>query len=70
MPTLGKPKPRFLRFVSKPSNVGNKELSQAEPVYIDGLPGASEEPITIADVTGLQAKITELENRIAALESV
>lgn len=46
MPTIGKPKPRFLKFVTKPANVGNVELSKAEPVYIDGLPsgGGGGEP--------------------------
>ena len=67
MPTIGKPKPRFLKFVSKPANVGNVELSKAEPVYIDGLPigGASE----ISDIAGLQAILTDYEDRIAALEN-
>ena len=67
MPTIGKPKPRFLKFVSKPANVGNVELSKAEPVYIDGLPagGASE----ISDIAGLQAILSDYEDRIAALEN-
>lgn len=67
MPTIGKPKPRFLKFVAKPANVGNVELSKAEPVYIDGLPtgGASE----ISDIAGLQAILTDLEDRVAELES-
>lgn len=67
MPTIGKPKPRFLKFVAKPANVGNAELSKAEPVYIDGLPtgGASE----ISDIAGLQAILTDYEDRIAALEN-
>lgn len=119
MPTIGKPKPRFLKFVSKPANVGNVELSKAEPVYIDGLPegggGAapaweevtdkpatfppvigttettakagdyvptyaeiSDKPATfppeththtVADVTGLQDIINDLEQRVAGLES-
>lgn len=66
MPTIGKPKPRFLKFVAKPANVGNVELSKAEPVYIDGLPtgGAS----GISDIAGLQAILTDLEDRIAVLE--
>ena len=66
MPTIGKPKPRFLKFVAKPANVGNVELSKAEPVYIDGLPtgGASE----ISDIAGLQAILTDLEDRIAVLK--
>ena len=66
MPTIGKPKPRFLKFVAKPANVGNVELSKAEPDYIDGLPtgGASE----ISDIAGLQAILTDLEDRIAVLE--
>ena len=66
MPTIGKPKPRFLKFVAKPTNVGNVELSKAEPVYIDGLPtgGASE----ISDIAGLQAILTDFEDRIAVLE--
>ena len=66
MPTIGKPKPRFLKFVTKPTNVGNVELSKAEPVYIDGLPtgGASE----ISDIAGLQAILTDSADIIAFLE--
>ena len=66
MPTIGKPKPRFLKFVAKPTNVGNVELSKAEPVYIDGLP-TGEAP-EISDIAGLQAILTDLEDRIAVLE--
>lgn len=69
MPTLGKPKPRFLRSVPKPANVGAQELSKAEPVYIAGLPEGSDTPTTIADVDGLQAILTDLEDRVAALEA-
>ena len=56
MPTIGKPKPRFLKFVSKPANVGNVELPTG---------GASE----ISDIAGLQAILTDYEDRIAALEN-
>lgn len=66
MPTIGKPKPRFLKFVAKPAGVGNNELSKAEPVYIDGLP--TPEAPKIADIAGLQAILTDFEDRIAALE--
>ena len=66
MPTIGKPKPRFLKFVSKPASVGNVELSKAEPVYIDGLP--TPEAPEISDIAGLQAILTDLEDRIAVLE--
>lgn len=76
MPTLPgfKPKPRFLKFVTKPTNVGAVELSKAEPVYIDGLPtgGAT----TIADIAGLQTILDDIQNvlddhdsRIDALEA-
>ena len=66
MPTIGKPKPRFLKFVTKPAGVGNVELSKAERVYIDGLP-TGEAP-EISDIAGLQAILTDLEDRIAVLE--
>ena len=66
MPTIGKPKPRFLKFVTKPAGVGNNELSKAEPVYIDGLP--TPEAPEISDIAGLQAILTDLEDRIAVLE--
>ncbi len=66
MPTIGKPKPRLLKFVAKPTNVGNVELSKAEPVYIDGLPtGRAPE---ISDFAGLQAILIDFEDRIAVLE--
>ena len=66
MPTIGKPKPRFLKLVAKPTGVGNVELSKAEPVYIDGLPtpGTPE----IWDIAGLAATLMLFEDRIAALE--
>ena len=63
MPTIGKPKPRFLKFVAKPANVGNVELSKAEPVYIDGLP-----TFEVSDFAGLQAILIDFEHRIAVLE--
>ena len=63
MPTIGKPKPRFLKFVAKPANVGNVELSKAEPVYIDGLPAPG-----VSDFAGLQAILIDFEDRIAVLE--
>ena len=63
MPTIGKPKPRFLKFVAKPANVGNVELSKAEPVYIDGSPAPE-----ISDFAGLQAILIDFEDRIAVLE--
>lgn len=66
MPTIGKPKPRFLKFVAKPANAGNTELAKAEPVYIDGLP--TPEAPEIGDIAGLQAILTDLEDRISALE--
>lgn len=68
MPTLGdKKKPVLLRAVDKPANVGTAELAAARPVYIDGAAGggASE----IADITGLQAIIDDLTDRVAALEA-
>lgn len=65
MPTIGKPKPRFLKFVSKPASVGNVELSKAEPVYIDGLP--TPEAPEISDIEGLQTALTGLGDSIAAL---
>lgn len=61
--------PKFLRFVAKPTDTSAKELEDAQPVYIDGLPTGSTGPITIDDVTGLKAKITELEGKITALET-
>lgn len=66
MPTIGKPKPRFLKFVSKPAGVGNIELSKAEPVYIAGLP--TPEAPKIADIAGLQAILTDYEDRFDTLE--
>lgn len=38
MVTMFKPKPQLMRSVAKPDNVSTKELAQARPVYIDGLP--------------------------------
>lgn len=67
MVTMFNPKPQLFRSVEKPANVSTQEIANARPVYIDGIGtgGATE----IADVTGLQAILTDLENRIAALES-
>lgn len=67
MPTIGKPKPRFLKFVAKPAGVGNNELSKAEPVHIADLP--TPEAPKISDIAGLQAIITDYEDRIDALEA-
>lgn len=50
MPTIGKPKPRFLKFVTKPTSVGNVELSKAEPVYIDGLPAGTSDSVVSVGV--------------------
>lgn len=69
MVTMFNPKPQLLRAVDKPANVSSKEIASARPVYIDGLPeGGDSSPITIADVEGLQAIITDLTDRIVELE--
>lgn len=67
MVTMFNPKPQLLRAVDKPENVSSQEIAKARPVYIDGL--ADGGPTAIADVTGLQAIIDDLEQRVAALES-
>ena len=67
MVTMFKPKPQFFRFVSKPANASTKELAEARPVYIDGLPEGG--TVTIADVEGLQGILEGLEQRVSALES-
>lgn len=50
MPTLGKPKPRFLKFVSKPSTAAASELAKAQPVYIDGLPASTSDSVVSVGV--------------------
>lgn len=70
MVTMFNPKPQLLRAVDKPDNVSSQEIAKARPVYIDGLPeGGNAGPISVADVTGLQAILDDLEQRVAALES-
>lgn len=58
MPTLGKPKPRLLKYVDEPDNVGAVELSKAQPVYIAGLPTAE---VTAAAFAALVARVEALE---------
>lgn len=69
MVTMFKPKPQLMRSVAKPDNVSTKELAEARPVYIDGLPEGSSGPVAIANVEGLQDILDDLEQRVAALES-
>lgn len=70
MVTMFNPKPQLMRSVAKPDNVSTKELAEARPVYIDGLPeGGGSDPTAVADVTGLQAILSDFEGRIAALEA-
>lgn len=67
MVSMFTPKPQLLRSVEKPDTVSSKEIAAARPVYIDGLAGGA---ATIATVEGLQAILTDLEARLAALEVV
>ena len=69
MPTLAgyKKKPELLVYTARPANVGNSEVAKGKPVYIHGLPTGGD--VTIADVVGLQAIITDLTDRIEQLES-
>lgn len=69
MVTMFNPKPQLMRSVAKPDNVSTKELAEARPVYIDGLPEGDSGPTAVADVTGLQAILDDYEARIAALET-
>lgn len=73
MPTLGKPKPRLLKYTSKPDNVGASEVAKAEPVYISGLPGAdlsvkADAASGLEAAADLQALAEALSARIKALE--
>ena len=69
MPTLGNPKPRFLKFVAKPANVGNVELSKAEPVYIDGLPVDAANTSVEADATSDLAAAADIQELAEALSA-
>lgn len=62
MPSLGKLKPQFLKFVARPAGVGDREISEARPVYIADLP-------TAGDTAALEARIDALEARVLALET-
>lgn len=64
LPWTGRPK--FFRYVPRPTNTANSEVAKAQPVFIDGLPEA--DPVEISDIEGLQAILTDFEDRISALE--
>ena len=61
MALLPKPKPRFFRFVAKPTNAAASELAKAQPVYIDGLPEAGAPEVTAAEFAALVARVEALE---------
>lgn len=56
-------------FVATQSGPAGAAPSSAKPIALYGVEGGEGDPIGIEDVTGLQAKITELEGRLDALES-
>lgn len=66
MPTLPKPKPQFFKYVERPANVGDRELSQARPVYITDLPSGD----SASEVARLEGLIDDLTARVATLEEV
>ena len=65
MTTLPGPRPQFLRFVPRPANVGNRELAQARPVFIDNLQGGD----STAEIARLEGLITSLAERVVVLET-
>ena len=67
MVTMFKPKPQLMRSVAKPDNVSTKELAEARPVYIDGLPeggggggSSTTDAITLSGITGYMPDGTPL----------
>lgn len=62
--------PKYFKLVERPADVSVTELAKAQPVYIDGLPsgGAGDHTHPISEVTGLEARLTDLETRLATLE--
>ena len=65
MATLPGPKPQFLRYVPRPASVGNRELAQARPVFINDLPGGD----STAEIARLEGLITSLTARVVELET-
>lgn len=66
MTVLPKPSPKLFKLVPRPGTVPDSEVAKARPIYIDGLEGGASE---ISDITGLQAIIDDLTDRVAALEA-
>ena len=56
--------PRFFKLVERPDNVGDSELSRAQPIYISGL------TVDASALTALTTRIEDLEARVEALENV
>lgn len=56
-------------FVATQSGPAGAAPSSAKPIALYGVEGGEGDPIGIEDVTGLQAIITDLTDRIEALET-
>lgn len=63
-PTLSgyKRPPKYFKLEAKPADASTKDLKNAQPIYIDGLPDAGEPGVS-------QAAFDALVQRVAALEA-
>lgn len=59
LPWTGRPK--FFRYVPRPTNTANSELAKAQPVFIDGLPEPAEPEVTASEFAALVARVEALE---------